>query len=374
MNPKISVIMPVYNVEKYVERAIRSVINQTFRDIELLIVDDCGQDNSMQIAADFAKTDSRIRIFSHECNKGQGMARNMGVENAKGEYVCFVDSDDYIELDMLETVHKIAQEEAADIVVFGAQMVFNNNVKELYTSYSCNPSSNFEALQLLSTYKIGYMPWDKLYSRKFINNYNITFPQILHEDIPFAIKCAYWSAKTIVIPNVFYNYYQREDSTQNDSGIDEKYFNSYFEVVKQVSNFIGETGIHNDCPYTAKQIEKGVLLWLLDRLNKYYTFTVDESETDLLLHALCKAFGANGHFIYSMLEMLLEKTTEDQPSDNDLKEKVTHQEVADDTPTCSEHVTSNKRKITMRKLVKYAMPYGIVNKYLARKYSSRGED
>lgn len=102
--PKISIIIPVYNVEKFISRAIDSAINQTFNDIEIIIVDDCGEDKSIDIAKEYQKNDGRIKIIHNEKNLGTFAARNNGVLNSKAEYILFLDSDDYLDLRACELV------------------------------------------------------------------------------------------------------------------------------------------------------------------------------------------------------------------------------------------------------------------------------
>ena len=98
IEPKISIIIPVYNVEKYLRECLDSCINQTLADIEIICVDDCSPDNSIKILEEYQAKDYRIKIFRHEKNKNLGAARNTGIQNAIGEYVWFVDSDDYIDI------------------------------------------------------------------------------------------------------------------------------------------------------------------------------------------------------------------------------------------------------------------------------------
>ena len=116
----VSVIMPVYNTEKYLSEAIESVLNQTYSDFELLLINDRSTDNSKQICIDYSKKDNRIRFFDNNTGEhGPGPTRNIGLDNAKGEYVYFMDSDDWIEKELLvDTVTK-AEETGADLVPFG---------------------------------------------------------------------------------------------------------------------------------------------------------------------------------------------------------------------------------------------------------------
>ena len=116
MNPQISVIVPIYNVEKYLAKCIDSIINQTLTNIEIILVNDGSTDNSRKIIDKYDKKDSRIKVI-HKKNGGQGSARNAGLDIAKGEYIGFVDSDDWIDSNMYENLYNAAISNNADIVV-----------------------------------------------------------------------------------------------------------------------------------------------------------------------------------------------------------------------------------------------------------------
>ena len=114
----VSVVLPIYNVEKYLNRCVKSVVNQSYKNLEIILVDDGSPDNCPTLCEDWAKKDSRIKVV-HKENAGLGYARNTGIENATGEYICFFDSDDYIALDAIEKAYSLAIKEKSDIVVFG---------------------------------------------------------------------------------------------------------------------------------------------------------------------------------------------------------------------------------------------------------------
>ena len=118
--PKISIIIPVYNVEKYLRECLDSCINQTMKDIEIICVDDCSPDNSIKILEGYQQKDSRIKIFRHETNKNLGAARNTGIQNATGEYVWFVDSDDYIDTKACQILYDAIKEFNVDMLCFSA--------------------------------------------------------------------------------------------------------------------------------------------------------------------------------------------------------------------------------------------------------------
>lgn len=114
----VSVVLPIYNVEKYLNRCIKSVINQSYKNLEIILVDDGSPDNCPTLCDEWAKKDNRIKVV-HKKNAGLGYARNTGIENAMGEYICFFDSDDYIALDTIEKAYNLATQEKSDMVVFG---------------------------------------------------------------------------------------------------------------------------------------------------------------------------------------------------------------------------------------------------------------
>lgn len=127
--PKVSIIVPVYNVEKFLERCVISLQNQTVRDIEIILVDDSSTDSSLQICNRLAQADSRIKVI-HKVNEGAGKARNAALSIATGEYIGFVDSDDYVEPDMYRTLLEKAEEHNSDLVMSGVIFVDGNMFSE----------------------------------------------------------------------------------------------------------------------------------------------------------------------------------------------------------------------------------------------------
>lgn len=136
MESKVSVVVPVYNVEKYLDRCLNSIVNQTYHNLEIILVDDGSPDRCPEMCEEWAKKDNRIKMI-HKENAGLGMARNTGIENATGDYILFVDSDDFIELNTVEQAYKLAIKEKADIVYYGYKdvdasgKVINENKPEI---------------------------------------------------------------------------------------------------------------------------------------------------------------------------------------------------------------------------------------------------
>lgn len=124
-NELISIVVPIYNVEKYLKRCLDSLVNQTYKNIEIILVNDGSTDNSLEICKEYSKNDSRIKIVSKK-NEGLGMARNTGIDNADGEYICFFDSDDFVEIDAIEKMHNVIIKEQPQIVCFGFKKLDKN--------------------------------------------------------------------------------------------------------------------------------------------------------------------------------------------------------------------------------------------------------
>lgn len=208
--PIISIIVPVYKVEKYLKRCIDTIINQTYKNLEIILVDDGSPDNSGNICDEYAKKDGRIKVI-HKENGGQSSARNAGLDIAKGEYIGFVDSDDYIDEEMYEKLIKIALDTDADIVECECRAgksdnfsVFGKNTRtmEIY--------NNIESLEKFyfgeQINGIANMVWDKLYKRylfdkiRFLDGYN------RGEDANITPKLLYSSKKIVKYNYNYYNY------------------------------------------------------------------------------------------------------------------------------------------------------------------------
>ncbi len=124
MEELISIVIPVYNVEEYLDRCLDSVVNQTYKNLEILLIDDGSTDSSSKICDDWAARDKRIKVI-HKKNAGLGMARNTGIENATGNYICFFDSDDYVDLEIINRAYLLIKKESADITIFGLSCIDN---------------------------------------------------------------------------------------------------------------------------------------------------------------------------------------------------------------------------------------------------------
>ena len=223
--PQVSVIVPVYNVEKYIHRCVDSVLNQTFRDFELILVDDGSPDNCPAICNKYAAKDSRIRVI-HQANGGLSLANNAGLNAAQGEFVAFCDSDDYWEKNLLETAVAALRAKQADCVLF-AYNAFNDEVtKKVRDVHSAqydfhNDQDNVDYLiQLQLAGKHGWERWTHVFRRDIIEKYHVRCCATCKgfaEDLGFVCRYMLHSKRLVCIPDVLYNYYLREDSMMRSS-------------------------------------------------------------------------------------------------------------------------------------------------------------
>lgn len=202
--PKVSVIIPVYNAEAYLERCLESVCNQTLKDIEIICVDDCSTDASSKILGEYAKKYKNLIFCHHKENQGESEARNSGVSLAKGEYLGFVDNDDEIDLNFYEKLYNKAKEKDSDIVKGQAVEISYDGHKHFIKQLAENGNK-----MLFLTYW-----WTAIYKRSLIVENNISFPtqHPLGGDLLFLNKAVIAAKDLQVVNDVYYYYYRREDS------------------------------------------------------------------------------------------------------------------------------------------------------------------
>ena len=205
--PLISVIVPVYNVELYLRKCLDSIVGQSYRDIEILIIDDGSTDGSGSICDEYAEKDERIRVF-HSENRGLSSARNLGLDEATGDWIGFVDSDDRIEPDMYEVLIDKALETKADVVECGYYIDYVSKT-ENYSAGKCTISGS-ESVEALIRGEIKTRVWNKVYRSSLFNK--TRFPDgRCYEDIATTHKLVRYSIVTGV-PEFFYHYIQRGNS------------------------------------------------------------------------------------------------------------------------------------------------------------------
>lgn len=213
LDEKVSIIVPVYNVEVYLERCVKSIINQTYTNIEILLVDDGSTDKSGILCDEFAECDERIAVF-HKENGGLSDARNYGIDRAAGEYLIFVDSDDYIHPQMVEALYKAQNITDADVTACDYTRDIDVISKIHIEDYSLLGIRTFdrdEAMNSVSANGIHVMAWNKLYKKKLFEN--IRYPKgRIHEDEWILHHLLWECEKVAVISEKLYFYTYRDDS------------------------------------------------------------------------------------------------------------------------------------------------------------------
>lgn len=226
--PKVSVIVPVYNVEKYLERCINSILNQTYTDFELLLADDGSTDRSSEICDSFAEKDSRVKVF-HLPNGGQGAARNKMLEKASGEYVLFVDSDDYISRDLLDSTVPTAEEKNYDLIIFSFKVIDESGNELAWKDYGVEDGL------LLASPEV----WNKLIRKSVIDkNFGSNFfpSGIMYEDL-IAIKKLFLYVKSYTYLDKAYYYYLIRNGSTMRNGDAQKTVSDRISATNQVVEF-----------------------------------------------------------------------------------------------------------------------------------------
>ena len=198
-NPKVSVIIPVYNVEKYLHKCLDSILRQTLKEIEIICIDDGSQDNSLEVIKEYASKDNRIIVISQE-NKKQGAARNKGIEIAKGEYLAFIDSDDCVELDYFEKLYSLVKSYDADIVTTNIlkHKKKYNKYNVLYKKEASATSLNDKINLCKDKSQRFFNVVNKLYKKSLINDNNIRFAENCYfEDVMFSTKAIFCANKVV---------------------------------------------------------------------------------------------------------------------------------------------------------------------------------
>ncbi len=229
----VSVIIPIYNVQNFINSGIQQILHQSYKDFEVILVDDGSTDGSLEECRKWAVKDTRIRVF-HQRNEGAGSARNHGIEEAQGEYLYFFDIDDKLAENTLEYNVKIMQQKAVDMIVFGY-----NNIETTYKSKTTVSFPDTEIIsntQLRNIYvdefivKVNGFPWNKFYRKSFLNRHKLRFEnQRIQQDEVFNLLCYQHIQKMYLSSKVLYTYYVYEKGNTRSCFIPDR-----FDIYKSV--------------------------------------------------------------------------------------------------------------------------------------------
>lgn len=280
---KISVIIPVYNVQDYLDTCLNSIINQTLKDIEIICVNDGSSDNSLEILNKFASNDDRFIIINQE-NCGQGIARNKALARVKGQYIAFVDPDDWLELNALECVYNFAEKSNAEVVQFDFKIfddAFNeyknvslsDNLQKIYKrNFQELLSFNWRDFKSACLQNLDLHAWTRLYRTDFVKKYNLKFaPAKRAEDHLFVIGAILLADKIFYYKDYLYNYRCRITSTVNSKSKDNF---QIFQILDLMREFIANHGLYSELKDELQVYNRTILGWHykqtpLEELDKY---------------------------------------------------------------------------------------------------------
>lgn len=294
----VSVVLPIYNVEMYLERCIESIVNQTYKNLEIILVDDGSPDHCPQICDEWGKKDSRVRVV-HKVNAGLGMARNTGIEHATGKYICFFDSDDYVKTDTIEKIVGLAEKVNADIVTFGYSNVDNNGlVKSEYVP--CTVKEIFHGKEVQEEFlpdmlaerkesvnkRLHMSAWASLYSMKLIKENGWKFVserEIIAEDV-YSLLVLYKSVQCVAVLSEALYFY-----CDNGASLTHTYRKDRY---KKIEKFYIET--------TQKAKQLGYSEKVIDRVRMpYYSFTI--AALKMISRANC-SYREKRHYINEIMD------------------------------------------------------------------------
>lgn len=315
---KISIIVPIYNSSLYLPMCLDSLINQTFKNIEIICINDGSTDNSLDIINNYASKDSRIRVVNQK-NEGIGFSRNLGISLAQGEYIAFVDSDDYVDPITYELVYNKAKVNDADVVIFSANCITETQEINKDSKKYFDLSSYFENKEVPASFtyneikdkllKVSWNIWNKIYKLEFIKYNNIKFLNTHFQDSPFHLESILKAEKIEFIANKLYNYrMETPTSITNTSPLSRKVFD-FFIVLKEIKSVLLRLDKFDE-------FEKYYLEFKLVILNSYLNSIINEEiKRDFyreIMHSIAEdgysvkqllSFNfslCNQHFIYSL--------------------------------------------------------------------------
>lgn len=290
---KVSILIPVYNTEKYLRKCLDSVVNQSLQDIEIIITNDGSKDGSQNIIEEYANKDKRIK-YSIQENRGLGATRNKGLELAKGEYIAFLDSDDWVDKNYYRTMYEMAIKENSDLVI--SSYCIENNYVNKSKRIKCEYKNKEEYFNDLLKGKVAGFSWNKLYKKSLIKDNKLVFPlrgELENvEDQYFSIRCIYKSNKVSFVNSEDIHYRINNNSIvrkyQNNLANDIiNLYNKNFILLKNNKNYI-------------KNINQNFVINIINIINNEFKITCKKSFKEKL--SLIQEIGKNDKLKNCILE------------------------------------------------------------------------
>lgn len=287
---KLSIIIPIFNVAQWIEECIKSVASQTRKDFEVILVDDCGTDNSMTIVEKTLKelnANFPVKILHHECNRGLSAARNTGIQSAEGEYILFVDSDDQLLSNAVELLLGKAEQTGAEMVVGEIQMGGSSKgVWHIaYKEQECLGRDNIMLCFLKQQWYS--MAWNKLIRSDFYRNHELFFEEgLIHEDGVWSFKVHCYAEHVAFVHAPTYIYNVRENSIQTDNNL-QKHLTAFILVQELNDVEAKKSGVDNLPQYF--QWQEGLKAWIYRK----YVEPQNSSEIDLQFYRFVRSVAPN---------------------------------------------------------------------------------
>ena len=287
MNSVVSIIVPVYNVEKYLERCLDSLVKQTYKNLEIILIDDGSTDKSMSLLKKYGDCDKRIKIFN-QTNKGAAIARNYGLSIANGDYVIFLDSDDFFEKDLIEISLKEAEKYNSDIVIFraesfdnltGVSAPLNDKIEKYFKypkkilSYKDIPNDIFNSFLIA--------PWNKLYKKSFLDKYGIEFQNIKRtNDLLFTSKTLICAKKIVLVNKILLHY--RTGLLNNLQSGNTKTPLEFYKALYALKEYLEKNNLYNEVKKSYQKLVIDVTFYNINSIksNDKYKELVDYFQTE----------------------------------------------------------------------------------------------
>lgn len=276
MTPKVSIIIPVFNTEKYLKKCLDSVLNQTLSSIEVICINDCSEDNSLEILKEYSNKDKRLKLIDFKVNQGVSIARNKGVSESSGDYIGFIDSDDFVELDFYEKLYKKASETNADCAKGNIYTTKEDGSNPILTDFY---NQNNKIKENKAYFCYGFT--SAIYKASLIKDNNINFPEkIIHfEDPYFSIMANIFMTTVEIVDSAKY-YYVKRNSSACAKFKSQKTALAFKDSVKMIIDAINEK-CFNDLEYN---------IYANFLLNQVIPFCYDLRLTNKANDVIIKAF------------------------------------------------------------------------------------
>lgn len=324
MPAKVSIIIPVYNLEEYIENCIRSLLNQTYENIEILCIDDGSKDNSAEVIAKLIEEDSRVK-YIHQENGGVSSARNKGLESAEGDYIMFIDGDDYMHYQAVEILVSCIEEKDCDLV--SAHQVHTSSLEEkmnVIEKYTCHEASHEDLFKEVNGNVIGKSSCAKLFRKEAALKVRFPVGIANGEDANYIIRLLATGIRTCIVDLILYYYYSRENSSVTSEFTQSKFsitlsFDDLCEYLKNTEykflkayclQYLYQSILYNRTCSIGTPAQEYVLAESKRIGNKWLKAFINNSDISIIIRFMFVLFFKSRH-LYEFARMIQDPTMKD---------------------------------------------------------------